>query len=83
MMLSLKLWLWCSSWTAVLHRLGKRKTIEEALKVQTNCCRRTGSLPNKSTLFNIAEEAIHAALWDYAEKKNIKIEGLKAKVRYS
>ena len=24
----------------------------------------------------LAEEAIHAALWDYAEKKGIKIEGL-------
>ena len=24
----------------------------------------------------LAEEAIHAALWDYAEKNNIKIEGL-------
>ena len=25
----------------------------------------------------LAEEAIHAALWDYAEKNHIKIEGLK------
>ncbi len=25
----------------------------------------------------LAEEAIHAALWDYAEKNGIKIEGLK------
>ena len=25
----------------------------------------------------LAEEAIHAALWDYAEKNNITIEGLK------
>ena len=25
----------------------------------------------------LAEEAIHAALWDYAEKNNIKIEGLR------
>ena len=25
----------------------------------------------------LAEEAIHAALWDYAEKHGIKIEGLK------
>ena len=24
----------------------------------------------------LAEEAIHAALWDYAEKKGIQIEGL-------
>ena len=24
----------------------------------------------------LAEEAIHAALWDYAEKKGLKIEGL-------
>ena len=25
----------------------------------------------------LAEEAIHAALWDYAEKNHIKIEGVK------
>ena len=28
----------------------------------------------------LAEEAIHAALWDYAEKHNIKIEGLERPV---
>ena len=28
----------------------------------------------------LAEEAIHAALWDYAEKNGIKIEGLKPPV---
>lgn len=28
----------------------------------------------------LAEEAIHAALWDYAEKHNIVIEGLKKNV---
>ena len=28
----------------------------------------------------LAEEAIHAALWDYAEKNNIKIEGLQKPV---
>jgi nitrogen fixation NifU-like protein len=28
----------------------------------------------------LAEEAIHAALWDYAEKHNIKIEGLEKPV---
>ncbi len=32
----------------------------------------------------LAEEAIHAALWDYAEKHGIKIEGLKeTHVRHS
>ena len=31
----------------------------------------------------LAEEAIHAALWDYAEKHGIKIEGLaETEVRY-
>ena len=28
----------------------------------------------------LAEEAIHAALWDYAQKNNIKIEGLEPPV---
>jgi len=33
-----------------------------------------GSFPSVNSL--LAEEAIHAALWDYAEKNDIKIEGL-------
>ena len=28
----------------------------------------------------LAEEAIHAALWDYAEKNNVQIEGLEKPV---
>ena len=31
----------------------------------------------------LAEEAIHAALWDYAQKHGITIEGLENQVRYS
>ena len=30
----------------------------------------------RCTVLLLAEEAIHAALWDYAEKHGIKIEGL-------
>ncbi len=40
-------------------------------------CRDSGGLPPvKIHCSLLAEEAIHAALWDYAEKHHIKIEGL-------
>ena len=36
----------------------------------------SGLQPVKVHCSLLAEEAIHAALWDYAEKHHIKIEGL-------
>ena len=54
------------------------KTVQEALKVtnQAVCDALDGLPPVKVHCSLLAEEAIHAALWDYAEKHGIKIEGL-------
>ena len=54
------------------------KTIYEALEVTNKAVMEAldGLPPVKVHCSLLAEEAIHAALWDYAEKHNIKIEGL-------
>ena len=53
-------------------------TIEEAMKVTNKAVMEAldGLPPVKVHCSLLAEEAIHAALWDYAEKNGIKIEGL-------
>ena len=55
------------------------KTIYEALEVTNKAVMEAldGLPPVKVHCSLLAEEAIHAALWDYAQKKGIKIEGLK------
>ena len=62
--------------------LVKGKTIYEALKVTNKAVMEAldGLPPVKVHCSLLAEEAIHAALWDYAEKHNIKIEGLEKPV---
>ena len=54
------------------------KTIYEALKVTNKAVMDAldGLPPVKVHCSLLAEEAIHAALWDYAEKNGITIEGL-------
>lgn len=54
------------------------KTIEDALKITNKTVMEAldGLPPVKIHCSLLAEEAIHAALWDYAEKNNITIEGL-------
>jgi len=54
------------------------KTVEEALQVTNKAVADAlDGLPAvKMHCSLLAEEAIHAALWDYAEKHGIKIEGL-------
>ncbi|MBE5970899.1 MAG: Fe-S cluster assembly scaffold protein NifU [Lachnoclostridium sp.] len=54
------------------------KTIEEAMKVTNKAVMEAldGLPPVKVHCSLLAEEAIHSALWDYAERKGIKIEGL-------
>ena len=54
------------------------KTIEEAMKVTNKAVMEAldGLPPVKVHCSLLAEEAIHAALWDYATKNNIIIEGL-------
>ena len=64
--------------SSMATELVKGKTVEEALKVTNKAVMEAldGLPPVKVHCSLLAEEAIHAALWDYAEKHNIKIEGL-------
>ncbi len=68
--------------SSMATEMVKGKTIEEALKVTNTAVMEAldGLPPIKVHCSLLAEEAIHAALWDYAEKHNIKIEGLKKPV---
>ena len=58
------------------------KTIEEALKITNKSVAEAldGLPPVKMHCSLLAEESLHAALWDYAKKNNITIEGLKEPV---
>ena len=58
------------------------KTIYEAMEVTNKAVMEAldGLPPVKVHCSLLAEEAIHAALWDYAEKNGIKIEGLERPV---
>ena len=58
------------------------KTIQEALEVTNKAVREAlgGLPPVKVHCSLLAEQAVHAALWDYAQKNNITIEGLKPPV---
>ena len=58
------------------------KTIQEALEVTNKAVMEAlgGLPPVKVHCYLLAEQAVHAALWDYAQKNNITIEGLKPPV---
>lgn len=62
--------------------LVKGKSVQEALKVTNKAVMEAldGLPPVKVHCSLLAEEAIHAALWDYAEKNGIEIEGLQKPV---
>lgn len=64
--------------SSMATELVKGKTIEEALKITNKAVMEAldGLPPVKVHCSLLAEEAIHAALWDYAEKEGIKINGL-------
>ena len=55
-----------------------KRSLEEALALKNSDIVKAldGLPPVKVHCSLLAEEAIHAALWDYAEKNKIKIEGL-------
>lgn len=65
--------------TSMATEMVKGKTIEEALQVTNKSVMDAldGLPPAKVHCSLLAEEALHAALWDYAQKSNIVIEGLK------
>lgn len=64
--------------SSISTEMVKGKTVEEALKLKNSDVVEAldGLPPVKVHCSLLAEEAIHAALWDYAEKHGIKIEGL-------
>lgn len=64
--------------SSMATELVKGKTIEEAMQVTNKAVMEAlDGLPAvKVHCSLLAEEAIHAALWDYAQKHEIRIEGL-------
>ena len=64
--------------SSMATEMVKGKTIEEALKLTNKAVMEAldGLPPVKVHCSLLAEEAIHAALWDYAQKNGIEIEGL-------
>ncbi len=64
--------------SSMATELVKGKTVEEALHVTNKAVMEAldGLPPAKVHCSLLAEEAIHAALWDYATKNNLTIEGL-------
>lgn len=65
--------------SSMATELVKGKTVHEALNVTNKVATEAldGLPPVKVHCSLLVEEAIHAALWDYAEKHGIIIEGLK------
>lgn len=64
--------------SSMATELVKGKTVQEALTVTNKAVMEAldGLPPVKVHCSLLAEEAIHAALWDYAEKHHVVIEGL-------
>ena len=68
--------------SSMATELVKGKTIQEALQVTNRAVMEAldGLPPVKVHCSLLAEEALHAALWDYAQKNGLEIEGLEAPV---
>lgn len=68
--------------SSMATELVKGKTVQEALTVTNRAVMEAldGLPPVKVHCSLLAEEAIHAALWDYAQKNGIMIEGLERPV---
>ncbi len=68
--------------SSMATELVKGKTVNEALEVTNKAVMEAldGLPPVKVHCSLLAEEAIHAALWDYAQKNGITIDGLKEPV---
>ena len=65
--------------SSMATELIKGKSIDEALKLTNKAVMEAldGLPPVKVHCSLLAEEAVHAALWDYAQKHHIEIKGLK------
>ncbi len=68
--------------SSMATELVKGKTVEEAMEVTNKAVMEAldGLPPVKVHCSLLAEEAIHAALWDYAQKNQVEIEGLEKPV---
>ena len=68
--------------SSMATELVKGKTVQDALRLTNKAVIEAldGLPPVKVHCSLLAEEAIHAALWDYATKQNITIEGLERPV---
>lgn len=64
--------------SSMATEMVKGKSVQEAMKVTNKAVMEAldGLPPVKVHCSLLAEEAIHAALWDYAQKNHIAIEGL-------
>lgn len=64
--------------SSMATEMVKGKTVDEALALTNKAVMEAldGLPPVKVHCSLLAEEAIHAALWDYAEKNGLQIEGL-------
>lgn len=64
--------------SSMATEMVKGKTIQEAMQLTNRAVMEAldGLPPEKIHCSLLAEEAIHAALWDYAQKNHIEIEGL-------
>lgn len=65
--------------SSMATEMVKGKSVEEALRLTNKAVMEAlGGLPQvKIHCSLLAEEAVHAALWDYAQKNGIELEGLK------
>lgn len=66
--------------SSMATELVKGKTIYEAMEITNKAVMEAldGLPPVKVHCSLLAEESIHAALWDYCQKHNVEIPGLKA-----
>lgn len=64
--------------SSMATELVKGKTVDEAVKITNKAVMEAldGLPPVKVHCSCLAEESLHAALWDYAQKNNIVIEGI-------
>lgn len=68
--------------SSIATEMIKGKSVEEAMQLTNQAVQDAlgGLPPVKVHCSLLAEEAVHAALWDYAQKNHLEIEGLKPPV---